>query len=102
MTKKEAIALLDSFDHAILGKKKAFEICKPFGFKPTLTKIQDRRSEFKGAYFPDLKEGEWAEDVIGARNLACQIANHEKIAYQDYFGEGTMLHETCKTILATL
>lgn len=102
MTKHEAIKNLDSHDHAILSKEGVEKICEPFGFMPHLTKIQDRRSELKGAHFPDLKEGEWAHDVIGARSLAVAIADHLGVKYADYFGEGTMLHETCRSILKWL
>lgn len=102
LTKVEAIQLLDSFDHSILNKEGAEKICKPFNYKPQLYSIQDNRSEPKGAYFADLKEGDFAHDVIDSASLATDLADYLKIEYESYYGRGTQLHRTCEKILAEL
>lgn len=89
----EQLKHLASLDHAIIGKKEAERICYPFGVKPRLTNIQDRRSEFKGAHFPKLKEGEWARDVVDASILAEQLCLELKVDYTAMFGRGSQLRE---------
>jgi hypothetical protein len=97
-TKLEAIESLAQCDHGILKGDYARAIGKMFDFIPRTYRIQDNRSEFKGAYFPDLKEGEWAEDVIDASILAESLCNHLKIEYTPMFGRGFALRECCRAL----
>lgn len=99
MTRLEAIRSLRTHDHAILKGEYARKIGKVFGIEKVPThSIQDNRSEHKGANFPDLKEGEWAKDMLEAHQLACLIARHLKVEYPDMFGIGSLLRSACGAV----
>lgn len=99
MTQLEAIRELAGHDHSILKGGHARDIAHAFGLEEISTGlIQDQRSEFKGAYFPDLQEGEWAEDVIDAARLACEIADHLGVEYPPMFGRGSQIRAACEAI----
>lgn len=86
-------------DHSILKGDYARKIGKVFGFSKVPTnKIQDNRSEFKGSYFPDIKEGEWAEDVIDASILAEWLCEELGVEYTPMFGRGSALRECCSRL----
>ena len=89
-TKLEALqAMKDCGDHIIYNEKFANKIGKAFGFKPNIQMIVDTRSQFKGAYFPEAKEGDSIRGVEDIR-LCYQIASH--IGYDirsDFFGSGS-------------
>lgn len=100
MTRLKALKDLASVgDHAILTKEFATKVAKAFGFKPEFYTITDRRSEFKGAYIPDIKEGESIE-AIDDLQLCYQIANH--IGYSikaDYFGRGSQFRAAVNELI---
>lgn len=98
LTRAEAIELLDACDHAILDCRWARAVSEPFGYEPRLTSIQDQRSEFKGAHFPDLKEGKYAHEVIGADALAEQICRSLGVEYPGMYGRGSQLHACCAAL----
>ena len=99
MTKKEAALDLMTHDHSILKGSYARKIGKVFGFNKVPTRrIQDSRSQFKGANFPDLKEGEYAEDVIDASSLAEWLCNELDVEYTPMHGRGSALRECCEQL----
>ncbi|MFA7257647.1 MAG: hypothetical protein WC047_08750 [Kiritimatiellales bacterium] len=99
MTEQEALKDLCNSDRAIIKGVHARKIAKAFGIgNPPCDDIQDNRSEFKGAHFPDLKEGEWARDVIDASVLACWICTGLHIDYQEMYGRGSQLRACCAAI----
>jgi len=100
MTKKKAFELLTFNDHGILGSQEVKKISEAFGLGTVhLRKIQDQRSEFKGAYFPSLKERDYFEG-IGTMELAHEICKHLGINEQvgSYNSRGSQMRAYCEAI----
>lgn len=90
MNKEQALNDLSKCGgHAILRVDFARKVADAFGFKLHTYKIRDERSQFKGAYMPDVKEGESVE-AVDALSLMYQVAKALKYDIKaDYFGRGS-------------
>ena len=87
-TKQEAIKQLADFDHAVITKEAAAEICEPFGAKVP-----------REIHYPDAfrKDG---KPVIGiaAHDVARHICDTLGISYVPQFGKGSALRMCCKAL----
>lgn len=86
--------------HIIFKVEFGQRVAKAFGFKLRTQTIKDERSQFKGAYFPDLNEGDTVEGV-DAHSLMYQVA--DAIGYSikaDYFGRGSQYAAGMAELLA--
>ena len=104
MTKEKAFEALTFEDHGILPADEAREIAKAFRFLNVRTfTFKDERSQFKGAYFSHLKEGDRFEG-IGTMELAHAIAKHLGVDtnVRSYHGRGTQARAYFEAIKATL
>ena len=100
MTKLEVIKELSTYDHGFLTKEGVEAIVKPFGFKAKdfLYKEQDRRSEFKGLYVSEGKEGDWWEGAE-ASQLAAKLCDRLGVKNADMHGIGSRLRVCCDALI---
>jgi hypothetical protein len=100
MNRTEALELLRDWDHAIVSGDGARQVAEAFGIQlgSDVGSIRDTRSEFKGAYMPDVKEGEVVHDVIGAEMLAEIICRKLGVEYRGMHGRGSQLRECVRVL----
>ena len=89
-SKDEALKQLSTVDgHEILDGKFARAVGKAFGVEIEVGSMRDTRSQFKGATIDGAKEGEVADDLIGAMELSTQLCRKLDVDYGDRYGRGS-------------